>query len=74
MAARYWGEEVEEDAIYAVYLRKVRYHAPNVTGLTVIKTINQIIILKIFKFVYGLELKFQFNLINWIPGRLLPGS
>lgn len=56
MAARFWGEEVEEDAIYAVYLRKVRYHAPTVTGLTVRKAINHLIfstilhLIKLFEF------------------------
>lgn len=36
MAARYWGEEKEPEAVYAVFLRKVRYRAPNVlAGVTV---------------------------------------
>lgn len=38
MTAKYWGEEKEPDAIYAVYLRKVKYRPPtDYNGINVYK-------------------------------------
>lgn len=32
MSARLWEEEREKDAIYAVYLKKIRYNSQATTG------------------------------------------
>lgn len=36
---RLWGEEREKDAIYTVYLKKVRYHRPTPSASSVSKQI-----------------------------------